>query len=191
MSSKTDVLSFDEWAKFQGLSLEKDDNGLYVNRHTHYARKGWGAKPEKAEINELKRKLKFKDASIKNLKLQIENKQIDCDISNRKVEELQNKYEAMYRAFTVADDCRKEWYRCYVSIRQREDDLQKNFNNALKTIEIQQRFLDDADGANKIITSQLDELQKRIESAMEMLEYNEYVDSALQALEILKGEETK
>ena len=67
------------------------------------------------------------------------------------------------------------------------DELQKNFNNALKTIEIQQRFLDDADGANKIITSQLDELQKRIESAMEMLEYNEYVDSALQALEILKG----
>ena len=67
------------------------------------------------------------------------------------------------------------------------DELRKNVNNALKTIEIQQRFLDDADGANKIITSQLDELQKRIESAMEMLEYNEYVDSALQALEILKG----
>ena len=36
-----------------------------------------------------------------------------------------------------------------------------------------------------------DELKKRIESAMELLEYNEYVDSALQALEILKGEETK
>ena len=117
MSNKTEVLSFDDWAKLQGLPLEKDDNGLYINRHTHYARKGWEAKPEKAEIDELK----------------------------------------------------------------------KNFNNALKTIEIQQRFLDDADGANKIITSQLDELQKRIESAMEMLEYNEYVDSALQALEILKG----
>ena len=68
------------------------------------------------------------------------------------VDELQNKYEAMYRAFTVADDCRKEWHRCYVGIRQREDDL-----------------------------------QKRIESAMELLEYNEYVDSTLQALEILKG----
>lgn len=33
----------------------------------------------------------------------------------------------------------------------------------------------------------IDRLQKRIESAMELLEYNEYVDSALQALEILKG----
>ena len=86
MSSKTEVLSFDDWARFQGLPLEKDDNGLYVNRHTHYARKGWEAKPEKAEV---------------------------------------------------------------------------------------------------------DELKKRIESAMEILEYNEYDDSALQALEILKGEETK
>ena len=38
---------------------------------------------------------------------------------------------------------------------------------------------------------EVDELKKRIESAMELLEYNEYVDSALQALEILKGEETK
>ena len=25
------------------------------------------------------------------------------------VDELQNKYDEMYRAFTVADDCRKEW----------------------------------------------------------------------------------
>ena len=36
--------------------------------------------------------------------------------------------------------------------------------------------------------AEIDELKKRIESAMELLEYNEYVDSALQALEILKGE---
>ena len=39
--------------------------------------------------------------------------------------------------------------------------------------------------------AEIDELKKRIESAMELLEYNEYVDSALQALEILKGGETK
>ena len=67
------------------------------------------------------------------------------------------------------------------------EELQKNFNNALKTIDIQQQFLDDTDGVIKIITSQVGELQNRIESAMELLEYNEYVDSALQALEILKG----
>lgn len=57
MSNKTEVLSFDDWAKFQGLPLEKDDNGLYVNRHTHYARKGWEAKPEKAEIDELQKRI--------------------------------------------------------------------------------------------------------------------------------------
>jgi len=41
------------------------------------------------------------------------------------------------------------------------------------------------------LQTEVDELQKRIESAIELLEYNEYVDSALQALEILKGEEAK
>ena len=46
------------------------------------------------------------------------------------------------------------------------DELRKNFNNALKTIEIQQRFLDDADGANKILASQASELQKRIDDAL-------------------------
>ena len=57
MSSKTEVLSFDDWARFQGLPLEKDDNGLYVNRHTHYARKGWEAKPEKAEVDKLQKRI--------------------------------------------------------------------------------------------------------------------------------------
>lgn len=38
--------------------------------------------------------------------------------------------------------------------------------------------------------TEIDELKKHIESAMELLEYNEYVDSALQALEILKGDQS-
>ena len=66
-SCKTEVLSFDEWAKFQGLPLEKDENGLYVNRHTHYARKGWEAKPEKAEINELKKRIEKLKAELEEL----------------------------------------------------------------------------------------------------------------------------
>ena len=37
--------------------------------------------------------------------------------------------------------------------------------------------------------AEIDELKKRIESATELIEYNEYVDSALQALEILKGDQ--
>ena len=85
----------------------------------------------------------------------------------------------------------KDFFEAGQQTKQTEiDELQKNFNNALKTIDIQQQFLDDTDGAIKIITSQVGELQKRIESAMELLEYNEYVDSALQALEILKGDQS-
>lgn len=57
MSNKTEVLSFNEWAKFQGLPLENDENGLYLDRHTHYARKGWEAKPKQAEIDELQKKI--------------------------------------------------------------------------------------------------------------------------------------
>ena len=82
----------------------------------------------------------------------------------------------------------KSFYEAGQKSKQAEvDELRKNFNNALKTIEIQQRFLDDADGANKILTSQASDLQKRIDDAVVLLEYNEYVDSALQALEVLKG----
>ena len=89
------------------------------------------------------------------------------------------------------DDCESGYFECYeagAASRQAEVDalsalsemseqkiddlvlrnieLQKNFDNALKTIEIQQRFLDDADGANKFLTSQVDELQKRIDIAL-------------------------
>ena len=52
------------------------------------------------------------------------------------------------------------------------EDLQKNFNNALKTIDIQQQFLDDTDGAIKIITSQVGELQNRIDEISNHVEIN-------------------
>ena len=62
----------------------------------------------------------------------------------------------------------KAFYEAGKQSKQAEiDELRKNFNNALKTIEIQQRFLDDADGANKILTSQASDLQKRIDDALE------------------------
>lgn len=35
--------------------------------------------------------------------------------------------------------------------------------------------------------AEIDNLKKRIDDAVVLLEYNEYVDSALQALEVLKG----
>lgn len=63
-------------------------------------------------------------------------------------------------------DAENAWYAGQQSKQAEVDELRKNFNNALKTIEIQQRFLDDADGANKILTSQASELQKRINGAL-------------------------
>ena len=50
------------------------------------------------------------------------------------VDELKNKYDAMYRSFTVADDCRKEWHHCYMGARQREDELQKRIDEALQLL---------------------------------------------------------
>ena len=36
--------------------------------------------------------------------------------------------------------------------------------------------------------AEIDDLKKRIDDAVALLEYNEYVDSPLQALEVLKGD---
>ena len=102
MSNKTEILSFDELARFHSLSLMRWDEDNYASENTQLAKD-------------------FFDAGQ-------QSKQAEID-------ELQNKYEAMYRAFTVADDCRKEWHRCYVGIRQREDDLQKRIEDALKELE--------------------------------------------------------
>ena len=86
MSNKTEVLSFDEWAKFQGLPLEKDENGLYVNRHTHYARKGWEAKPEKAEIDELQKR-------VKELELINFDSELHFDAAKEHIDHLQKRVE--------------------------------------------------------------------------------------------------
>ena len=119
--NKTDVLSFDELARFHGLSLMKWDEDNYASENTQLANDFFevGQKSKQAEI----------------------------------------------------------------------DELQKNFNNALKTIEIQQRFLDDADAAKEHI----DSLQKRIEDALKELEYIHFykTQNSDNAIKILKGEETK
>lgn len=75
--------------------------------------------------------------------------------------------------------------------RQAEvDELRKNFNNALKTIEIQQRFLDDADGANEIATSRVGELQNKIDEALKLLNLaypGSWAYCVDEAINILKG----
>ena len=96
-------------------------------------------------------------------------------------------------------DCKAAFEAGQQSKQAEIEELQKNFNNALKTIDIQQQFLDDTDGAIKIITSQVGELQNRIddlksfcikgvESNMLSIEYNQ---ALIDMYKILKGEETK
>ena len=41
-----------------------------------------------------------------------------------KIDELKKKYDAMYNAFIVADDFRKEWHESYLSARKDRDELQ-------------------------------------------------------------------
>ena len=138
MSNKTEILSFDELARFHGLSLMKWDEDNYASENTQLAKDFFEAGQQ--------------------------SKQGEVDKLQAEIDELQNKYDAMYRAFTVADDCRKEWYRCYVDIRQREDEMKKRIDD-LKSFCI-----------------------KGVESNMLSIEYNQ---ALIDMYKILKGEETK
>ena len=106
--------SFDEWYfKQRYLGIEPID-------HARAAFKA-GAQSKQAEIDECKEVAEsIEDAYIRE---------------KTKVDELQRKYDAMYNAFVVADDCRKEWHRCYVGIRQSEDELQKRIEQAIEQLE--------------------------------------------------------
>lgn len=48
------------------------------------------------------------------------------------VDELQKKYDAMYNAFVVADNCRKEWHESYMSVRKGRDELKARIDELQK-----------------------------------------------------------
>ena len=109
--------SFDEWFG------EASQNKLFWESPSKASKMGFeaGQQSKQAEVDELQLKLSEDSRVLHNV----------IDIERKKCEELQNKYDAMYRAFTVADDCRKEWHHCYMGARQREDELQKRIDEAL------------------------------------------------------------
>lgn len=119
MSSKTGVLSFDEWAKLQGLPLEKDENGLYVNRHTHYARKGWEAKPEKAEVDELQKR-------VKELELINFDSELHFDAAKEEIVRLKGGLEALLKSYQaqsglpMSDEFNRGWVSAFACVH---DDL--------------------------------------------------------------------
>ena len=99
---------------------------------------------------------------------------------------MKDKYLEFYKInFGTAKYCTKSWglasFEAGAQSRQAEiDDLV----DMVKTLaDSKMNWFDELQRANK----DRDEMQKRIGEAMEILEYNEYIDSPLQALHILKG----
>lgn len=66
-----------------------------------------------------------------------------------KIDELQKKYDAMYNAFVVADDCRKEWHESCINARKDRDELQARVDSAEKAIMICEEY-DHAEKLNEI-----------------------------------------
>lgn len=73
-------------AKSEYLEFYKSEFGV-----GKYCTKSWGL----ATWNRQQKMIDFKDKCIENLKLQLENKQIDCDRSDEKVDELQAKIDTI------------------------------------------------------------------------------------------------
>ena len=87
-------------------------------------------------VDELQKENDRLNIWYKNVKLQLGNKQIDCDRSDRENDELKKKYDAMHNAFIVADDCRKEWHELYISASKECNELQARVDEALKELEL-------------------------------------------------------
>ena len=64
-----------------------------------------------------------------------------------------------------------------------------NFDNSCKTIAIHQKFLDDADVANKFLTDKIDELQARVDETMKYIEPSDELSHKAyrDLVKILKG----
>lgn len=80
-----------------------------------------------------------------------------------KIDELQKKYDAMYNAFTVADDCRKEWHESYMSARKERDELQARIDelqeHSLMLREAAKSWFYN-EGEKNILISQADDLDR-------------------------------
>ena len=99
-----------------------------------------------------------------------------------KIDELKKKYDAMYNAFIVADDFRKEWHQSYMSARKERGELQAKYdelNNRATGIALDQ-----------MTTAKLNyELQGRIDEAVDYIAESGGVNltSEIALNDILKG----
>ena len=88
---------FEDFISSQGFGgdFQRGCNGQYKSDLLHFMEKAF--MHQQAKIDELQRKIAFQEKAIKNIKLQFENKQIDCDRSDRKIDELQARVDEALR----------------------------------------------------------------------------------------------
>ena len=127
MSDKIEILSFDDWARFQGLPLDRDENGLYVNRHTHYARKGWEAKPEKAEIDGLKMANYNLSVMVAEAESYSEYWKYERDKLQKRLDEINNHLEINYDE-NRDDDSHSYWSGYNQALRELSEILKGGVN---------------------------------------------------------------
>lgn len=64
-----------------------------------------------------------------------QSKQEEVNKLQEEIDVLKKKYDAMYNAFVVADDCRKEWHGCFTRAREEKDRLQSIINQAVSCMD--------------------------------------------------------
>ena len=89
---------FDKWYSEKGEKLHIYRHEKWIAKHGFEA----GQQSQQSKIDELQRKIAFQEKAIKNIKLQFENKQIDCDRSDRKIDELQARVDEALRFYNEA-----------------------------------------------------------------------------------------
>lgn len=103
---------FYRWQEYKALS----DSEFYI------AKESWDYQQSKIDILEVQ------------LRGAEERAKLALDHKNKMVDELQKKYDAMYKAFIVADDCRKDWHESYMSARKERDELVYRIDGAMKIL---------------------------------------------------------
>lgn len=102
---------FDDWNKY---------NLGYTGKQAFEA----GQQSQQAKIDKLLEKHSEEKRILHNV----------IEMNQDKIDELKKKYDAMYNAFIVADDFRKEWHESYMSARKERDELQVRVGEAVDYI---------------------------------------------------------
>ena len=85
------LVEFNEWYGEKGEKLHIYRDEKWIAKHGFEA----GQQSQQAKLDNLQKENDRLNTSYKNVKLQFENKQIDCDRSDRKIDELQARVDKL------------------------------------------------------------------------------------------------